>query len=110
MMTTRRSSISTARPSSRVSATARSCWWMCASLMNSPPATFRAPCRNPSRRSTSARSPPASGWSSPAGRRPVGKGAESRKAAGLDIREHYKGGFKDWAAAGEPVELSAVFT
>ena len=38
-------------------------------------------------------------------RRPLGQGASnSRKAAGLDIREHYKGGFKDWAAAGEPVE------
>lgn len=29
---------------------------------------------------------------------------ELAQAAGLDIREHYKGGFKDWAAAGEPVE------
>jgi len=29
---------------------------------------------------------------------------ESAQGAGLDIREHYKGGFKDWAAAGEPVE------
>lgn len=29
---------------------------------------------------------------------------ESAQAAGKDIREHYKGGFKDWAAAGEPVE------
>ncbi|WP_414473775.1 rhodanese-like domain-containing protein [Microvirga sp. M2] len=29
---------------------------------------------------------------------------EYAQAAGLDIREHYKGGFKDWAAAGEPVE------
>jgi rhodanese-related sulfurtransferase len=29
---------------------------------------------------------------------------ESAQAAGRDIREHYKGGFKDWAAAGEPVE------
>ncbi|WP_243373545.1 rhodanese-like domain-containing protein [Microvirga solisilvae] len=26
------------------------------------------------------------------------------QAAGLDIHEHYKGGFKDWALAGEPVE------
>ena len=26
------------------------------------------------------------------------------QAAGLDMREHYKGGFKDWSAAGEPVE------
>jgi rhodanese-related sulfurtransferase len=26
------------------------------------------------------------------------------QAAGIDIREHYKGGFKDWAEAGEPVE------
>lgn len=26
------------------------------------------------------------------------------QAAGLDVHEHYKGGFKDWAAAGEPVE------
>jgi rhodanese-related sulfurtransferase len=24
--------------------------------------------------------------------------------AGVDIDEHYKGGFKDWAEAGEPVE------
>ncbi len=29
---------------------------------------------------------------------------EFAQAAGRDIREHYKGGFKDWAAAGEPVE------
>jgi rhodanese-related sulfurtransferase len=29
---------------------------------------------------------------------------EFAQAAGLEIREHYKGGFKDWAAAGEPVE------
>ncbi len=29
---------------------------------------------------------------------------KAAQAAGRDIREHYKGGFKDWAAAGEPVE------
>ena len=29
---------------------------------------------------------------------------EFAQAAGRDIREHYKGGFKDWSAAGEPVE------
>jgi rhodanese-related sulfurtransferase len=29
---------------------------------------------------------------------------EFAQAAGKDIHEHYKGGFKDWAAAGEPVE------
>jgi rhodanese-related sulfurtransferase len=29
---------------------------------------------------------------------------EFAQAAGLSIREHYKGGFKDWAAAGEPIE------
>jgi rhodanese-related sulfurtransferase len=29
---------------------------------------------------------------------------EFAQSAGRDIREHYKGGFKDWAAAGEPVE------
>jgi rhodanese-related sulfurtransferase len=29
---------------------------------------------------------------------------EAAQAAGRDIREHYKGGFKDWAASGEPVE------
>lgn len=29
---------------------------------------------------------------------------ELAQAAGLDMREHYKGGFKDWSAAGEPVE------
>jgi rhodanese-related sulfurtransferase len=29
---------------------------------------------------------------------------EFAQAAGLDIREHYKGGFKDWASAGEPIE------
>lgn len=32
------------------------------------------------------------------------KAIEFAQAAGRDIREHYKGGFKDWAAAGEPVE------
>lgn len=29
---------------------------------------------------------------------------EFAQAAGLDIHEHYRGGFKEWAAAGEPVE------
>jgi len=29
---------------------------------------------------------------------------EFTQAAGRDIREHYKGGFKDWIASGEPVE------
>ncbi len=28
---------------------------------------------------------------------------EFAQAAGLDVREHYKGGFKEWSAAGEPV-------
>jgi len=28
---------------------------------------------------------------------------EIAQAAGLELDEHYKGGFKDWAAAGEPV-------
>jgi rhodanese-related sulfurtransferase len=32
------------------------------------------------------------------------KAIEAAQAAGRDIREHYKGGFKDWASAGEPVE------
>ncbi|SCY73481.1 rhodanese-like domain-containing protein [Microvirga guangxiensis] len=29
---------------------------------------------------------------------------EFAQAAGLNINEHYKGGFKDWALAGEAVE------
>ncbi|MBF9194750.1 rhodanese-like domain-containing protein [Microvirga terrestris] len=29
---------------------------------------------------------------------------EFAQAAGRNIREHYKGGFKEWAAAGESVE------
>jgi len=29
---------------------------------------------------------------------------EFAQAAGREIREHYRGGFKDWLAAGEPVE------
>jgi len=29
---------------------------------------------------------------------------ELAQAAGIDLHEHYKGGFKDWAEAGEPVE------
>ncbi len=29
---------------------------------------------------------------------------EFAQAAGRDINAHYKGGFKDWASAGEPVE------
>ncbi|MCG7391472.1 sulfurtransferase [Microvirga sp. ACRRW] len=29
---------------------------------------------------------------------------EFAQAAGHDIREHYKGGFRDWVSAGEPVE------
>ncbi|HEX2136116.1 MAG TPA: rhodanese-like domain-containing protein [Microvirga sp.] len=32
------------------------------------------------------------------------RAAEIAQAFGRDIREHYKGGFKDWVAAGEPVE------
>ena len=28
---------------------------------------------------------------------------EFAQAAGLDLREHYKGGFKEWSAAGEPI-------
>lgn len=33
------------------------------------------------------------------------RAAEIAQAAGIDLREHYKGGFKDWAEAGESVEL-----
>lgn len=29
---------------------------------------------------------------------------ELARAAGLNVQEHYKGGFKDWAAAGELIE------
>lgn len=29
---------------------------------------------------------------------------EFAQAAGRDLREHYRGGFKDWIGAGEPVE------
>lgn len=29
---------------------------------------------------------------------------EFAQAAGIHLREHYKGGFKDWINAGEPVE------
>jgi rhodanese-related sulfurtransferase len=32
------------------------------------------------------------------------RAVEFAQAVGRDIREHYKGGFKDWAAAGEPIE------
>ena len=28
---------------------------------------------------------------------------ELAQAAGLDLREHYRGGFKEWSLAGEPV-------
>lgn len=28
---------------------------------------------------------------------------EYAQATGIDLREHYRGGFKDWALAGEPV-------
>jgi rhodanese-related sulfurtransferase len=28
---------------------------------------------------------------------------ELAQAAGLDLREHYVGGFKDWARSGEPI-------
>jgi rhodanese-related sulfurtransferase len=31
------------------------------------------------------------------------RAAEFAQASGRDLREHYKGGFKDWVAAGEPV-------
>lgn len=29
---------------------------------------------------------------------------EASQQAGIDLREHYAGGFKGWVAAGEPVE------
>lgn len=32
------------------------------------------------------------------------RAAELAQGAGLDLREHYRGGFKDWVEAGEPVE------
>jgi rhodanese-related sulfurtransferase len=32
------------------------------------------------------------------------RAAEIAQAFGHDFREHYKGGFKDWLAAGEPIE------
>ena len=32
------------------------------------------------------------------------RAAEFAQAFGHDIREHYKGGFKDWVEAGEPIE------
>jgi rhodanese-related sulfurtransferase len=32
------------------------------------------------------------------------RAAEYAQTMGRDITEHYKGGFKDWIAAGEPVE------
>ena len=32
------------------------------------------------------------------------RAAQAAQAAGRDLREHYRGGFKDWVAAGEPVE------
>ena len=31
------------------------------------------------------------------------RAAEFAQAAGRDLKEHYKGGFKDWVQAGEPV-------
>lgn len=33
------------------------------------------------------------------------RAAAFAQAFGRDIREHYKGGFKDWVEAGEPVEM-----
>ena len=32
------------------------------------------------------------------------RAAEFAQAFGRDIREHYKGGFKDWVEAGEPID------
>ncbi|HEV2560108.1 MAG TPA: rhodanese-like domain-containing protein [Microvirga sp.] len=32
------------------------------------------------------------------------RAAEFAQAAGRDLREHYKGGFKDWVQSGEPVD------
>ena len=32
------------------------------------------------------------------------RAAQAAQAAGRDLREHYRGGFKDWVEAGEPVE------
>jgi rhodanese-related sulfurtransferase len=29
---------------------------------------------------------------------------ELAQAAGLPVNEHYRGGFKEWAALGEPIE------
>jgi rhodanese-related sulfurtransferase len=42
-------------------------------------------------------------FSCAAGARSV-RAAEFAQACGRDIREHYRGGFKDWLASGEPVE------
>jgi rhodanese-related sulfurtransferase len=33
------------------------------------------------------------------------RAAEVAQAFGRDIREHDRGGFKDWVEAGEPVEM-----
>jgi rhodanese-related sulfurtransferase len=32
------------------------------------------------------------------------RAVEFAQALGRDIREHYRGGFKDWVSAGEPIE------
>ncbi len=32
------------------------------------------------------------------------RAAEFAQASGRDLKEHYKGGFKDWVMAGEPVD------
>ena len=73
--------------------------------MNSLPDTFPAPCPNPCRPSIPPRCPQGKRvvFSCAAGVRSV-RAIEFAQGAGRDIREHYKGGFKDWAAAGEPVE------
>jgi rhodanese-related sulfurtransferase len=41
-------------------------------------------------------------FSCAAGMRSV-RAIELAQGAGLDLREHYKGGFKEWVMAGEPV-------
>ena len=41
-------------------------------------------------------------FSCAAGMRSV-RAIEFAQAAGLDLNEHYKGGFKEWSSAGEPV-------
>jgi rhodanese-related sulfurtransferase len=89
--------------------TARSCSWTCASRTSSAPAASPGSISRPLSTFDPGELPAEPGrrvvFSCAAGVRSV-RAIELAQAAGLDVDAHYRGGFKDWALAGEPVETT----